>query len=138
MDRTLKCLISSSSEDLHIVEQISNFLIEEGIEPIRWDRGFKPGMTIFENLQNTISEVDFVIALIPSSESNSSKVLENVLFEMGMIIGMGKPLIPLVKNEPNVTLPTDIAGIMYLQYESTNIESSLHHIRNWIDRFLEI
>jgi len=138
MNKTLKCFISSSVEDLPVVNRLVDFLQSEGVESVRWDRGiFEPGMSIFENLQNTISEVDFVIALIPSQKDTRSRTRENVMFEMGLIIGMGKPLIPLIRKAPDVKFPSDMIGIMYLQYEPTHIETSFHYIKNWIARFLE-
>ncbi len=138
MNKTLKCFISSSVEELPTAKRIMDFLNSEGVQSVVWNKTiFEPGMTILENLQNTISEVDFVIALLPSQEGTTSRARENIMFEIGLIIGMGKPLLSLIKDDPKLRIPADMRGMMYLYYDPNEMDANYFHIKNWIDRFLK-
>lgn len=95
-------------------------------------------MTILENVQNAIAKVDFVILLLPSDNTQMGEVNANLLFEMGIIVGMAKPLLALVEKNSNTRLPSDLASIMYLNYEPQKIESSFRNIRNWAVHSLEV
>jgi len=131
MDRKLKCFISSSAEDLEHVHKIQEFLSQENIESLIWSDSVYPGMSVFEVLQDTLTKADFVIVIMPSTGRR-----ENVIFELGYIMGMGKPLLTIIKDEPEFNIPTDLAGIMYLRYKSDQIESIFHYLKNWISKSL--
>jgi len=130
----IRCFISSSPEDVDKAVKISEFLEKEGIDTITWQNSFFPGLTLVENLRNAVSKADFVVLLLPSNynEIQTEQNDANPLFEMGLIVGMGKPLLTLVKKNSYVQLPSDLASIMYLQYEPQKVESSFRNIKNWV------
>lgn len=129
--KKIKCFISSSAKDLEKVNKISDFLKEQGIEVITWKSAFFPGLTLVENLQNALAKVDIVIILLPSDTIQNEQANANLLFEIGLIVGMGKPLLTLVEKNSDIRLPTEMASILLLQYEPHKIESSFRNIRNW-------
>lgn len=137
IEKKTKGFISSSSEDIEKVNKLSHFLENEGIDTQTWQTSFYPGLTVLENLQNVVSKVDFVIFLLPSGTSQKDQLNSNLYFEMGLVSGSGKPFLMLVDKNSDAHLPTDLASIMYLKYESQNIESSFRNIRNWAVHSLE-
>ena len=138
LSKKTRCFISSSKEDLDKANKISEFLEAEGMEAATSKDLFFPGMTILENLQNVITKVEFVILLLPSNTTTrTEKPDANLLFEMGIIVGMGKPLLALVEKNSSVSLPSDLASIMFLKYEPQKIESIFRYIKNWAVHSLE-
>jgi len=130
--KKINCFISSSVEDLDIAKEISYHLQKEGIEAATWaNESFIVGMSVPENLQNVISNSDFVIFIVPSEKTERNSNRENLFFEMGIIVGMGKPLLTLVRADSKIHLPSDLSSMLYLRYDPTNKETSLKHIRNW-------
>ena len=126
----VNCYISSSSEDLPVARQISDFLSKDGIEVVTWNKTILHGMTALENTQSSILKADFVIAIIPPGGINSQH-RQNLFFELGIIVGMGKPLLTLVRADSHTDLPSDLSSIMYLKYEPNDLHQSLRYIRNW-------
>ena len=124
------CFISSSSEDLDKASKIEAFLEREGIEATTWKNSFFPGMTLVENLKGAISKADSVILMIPSNGSNA-KSREDMFLEIGVIVGMNKPLLTLAQKDNQVELPYNMSSSLYLHYEPNQIESSFRYIRNW-------
>jgi predicted nucleotide-binding protein len=117
INKKINCFISCSTEDLSVAREISDYLQNEGIEAATWDNTFLPGMTIFENLQNVIAKSDFVIFIIPADNTLKGASRENLFFEMGIIVGMGKPLLTLVNANTQPHLPSDLSSIQYLKFE---------------------
>ncbi len=136
--KKLQCFISSSSEDIEIAEKIKYFLESEEIQTIIWKDAFYSGMTIVENIRNTISNVDFVILIIPTFYNlQSPKTRENIFFEMGIITGIGKPLLTLVSEDATMHLPIDLSSIMYLKYDPRKIDLIFRNIRNWANHQIQ-
>ena len=117
---------------------IRDLLVNESIEVETPETGYLAGLTLSENLQNMFDRADFIIFLIPPDnfETNSNlKRPANIMFELGMALGLGKPLLPLV--EKGTKFPSELSGIMLLQYERDNLDEIFHYIKNWIYRFAE-
>jgi predicted nucleotide-binding protein len=127
-----KCFISSSSENLQTVLKLKSFLEDHSVVSTVWTEAFLPGLSILENLQNIVTNVDFVIVLYSSKENKLGFTShDNLLLEIGMIMAMGKPLLILAEKSSS-QFPTDFSGSMFLLYESNNIEPIFSHIDNWI------
>lgn len=101
-----------------------------------WKSLYFPGLTIVENLQNALAKVDFVILLILSDLAEDGKNVGNLYFEMGLIFGMGKPMLTLVEKGSTARLPAELTSIMHLNCDPNNLEASFPH-RNWAAHSLE-
>lgn len=64
------------------------------------------GTNIETSIMNVILSADFIIAIISSTS-------QNVLFEVGLAVGSGKPVFLLV--EENNALPFDLKGMTYIK-----------------------
>ena len=77
------------------------------------------GRHIFEKFEDE-TDVSFAIALLtPDDETNegSKRARQNVIFEMGYFLGkLGKGKVLLLK-KGNVEIPSDLHGIVYINYE---------------------
>ncbi len=99
MDRQLTCFISFSAEDKDDALQIQKFLEKENIVVENfYDSNFQLGISIFEDLQDSTSSVDFVIILVPPYSNSDTSQRDNIIFEIGYMLGMGVPLITLIKD----------------------------------------
>ena len=138
MDRQLTCFISFSTEDKDDALQIQKFLEKENIVVENfYDSNFQLGISIFEDLQDSTSSVDFVIILVPPYSNSDTSQRDNMIFEIGYMLGMGVPLITLIKDEPNQKLPTNLHDIMYLKYKSSEMVKNFDYIKKWISKYVE-
>lgn len=115
----MKCFISRVySLDVDVVNSVQNVLNKLKIdnmdiysESLQENSGEK-----FENLiEKVIRESDFVIGIL----SNNS---QNVLFEIGIAVGMKKPIFLLF--EENVNIPFCFKGMTYIRINK-NLENNL-------------
>lgn len=111
--------ISSSSEDLSTVIELSLLLDTFGINVIRWDQsGFSVGRTIIEAFESTLSQVDAAIVLLGDGSPPS-----NLMFELGMLQGKLGRTRTVVLSLENSILPSDVLGTIYLRYSKENIKA---------------
>ena len=76
--------------------------------------------------------VDHVVALIRGSDAVVADVTRqagNVMFELGVAHGQGKPLILLVRDDIDAELPSDLAGFQYLTYSPDNLRGLVDRLQ---------
>jgi predicted nucleotide-binding protein len=82
------------------------------------------GRTILEKLSDHADEAGFAVILLTADDFGRAKdatadnfrARQNVIFEMGLFIGLlGRRKVGAVY-EPSVELPSDLHGILYVQY----------------------
>jgi hypothetical protein len=70
--------------------------------------------------------VDEVLRLIRASDAviaDLTRLNPNVMFELGMAHGLGKPLVLLLSETTNSSLPSDLVGNQYLTYAPENLSA---------------
>jgi hypothetical protein len=75
---------------------------------------------------NSFRSVDFVVALLFSKKS-----LENVLFEIGLALGAGRPL--LIFADSDVHLPSDLAGLSVVRIGLSDLRNAIPHIQKFLE-----
>jgi hypothetical protein len=132
-ERKAALFIGSSSEGLEVARAIKHSLRDEA-EVTLWDEGvFAPGQGTLEALVNALDRFDFsILVLTPDDlvQVRESKVLtarDNVLFELGLFMGrLGRSRTFVVcSDDPNLKLPSDLAGVTVLRFESTRSDANL-------------
>jgi predicted nucleotide-binding protein len=113
------------------VERYSRFLRERGFSVvIPWDMQFQPGRPFLESLVDEISRTDLVLVLmggeLPGAASSTvahelGQARANVPLELGIAIGRGTPVI--LVSEPDVRIPSDLAGILSVRTSPTDLSS---------------
>ena len=103
--------------------RISRFLTQEcsGIEVIDWQLHFEPGTVLIGNLFDVADSVDYAIMVATkddiSSTVSSTNIFtprDNIIFEIGLFMGViGMKNVIIIKEE-GVSLPSDWGGILYL------------------------
>ncbi|MCB1906122.1 MAG: hypothetical protein KDH15_02035 [Rhodocyclaceae bacterium] len=79
--------------------------------------------------------VDHVVELIRGSDAviaDVSRQAGNVLFEIGVAHGLGKPLILLVSDDGDAELPSDLAGFPYLTYAPENLRGLVDRLQRTV------
>jgi len=118
--------LSSSSEQLSIAEALESNLADAGFEPTLWSReGHGASEYNLEALLREAWSSDFaVFVFVPDDQvvirgEAFSVVRDNVLFELGLFIGvLGRDRCLIVRGEEQaMRLPSDLAGLTTLKYD---------------------
>lgn len=128
-----KCFVSFSNENTQEATKIVKFLEGDGLQVATNQDTYVAGLSIREKLQSTIEKSDFVVFIVP----NNSDAQKYWLYEIGIIVGIGKPLLALVDKSVKTQLPSDLSSIMYLTYDPQNVEASFGTIRKWALYYLQ-
>ncbi len=116
--------IGSSTEGLDFA-RAARACLETDAEVTLWDEGaFALGQTFIEGLTEAVSRFDFALLvltpddLVQSRTSESFGPRDNVLFELGLFMGrLGRErTFILHRAEPELRLPSDLAGLSTAQY----------------------
>ncbi len=118
---TKRCFIITPFENSYTA--LYDFVISPAVEglgdkPIRLDRMAKPG-DVGEQIENGIRQADYVIVVLDGMRSN-------VLYELGLAHGIGKPTV-LMNQRGNLgteaeKVPFDLAQQQRLEYDSVDRE----------------
>ena len=138
MNRKTQCFISHSREDSGAARRIASFLSNtNNVEAITWaDAVFDPNVPVFEYFREIVSRSDFFIILIPSEHKTPQETLNNIMLELGYLYATDKPLLPLFEKGHRSFNPSDLGGILYLEYDPENIENIFHYLQNWTSRLI--
>lgn len=122
-NKSLRCYIASSPNSDS--RQIQDLLMREGIKSYE-----KPLMTYpttkFASIKDTIASSDFVFALI--SIENLSK---NILFEIGVAYGLGKPVLILIQGEGPI--PLELTNFVYIRSKA-DIDSIYFSLKQFLKK----
>ena len=105
----------------HLRDTIARTIREERAEPFFVDE-ILAGAAWVNEISIRIRTSDVVIADI-------TRLNPNVMFELGIAHGLGKPLILLLNEDADVDLPTDLVGYQYLTYTPGNLSSFVEKLR---------
>jgi predicted nucleotide-binding protein len=107
--------------------EISNTLQKLGLEPIILHEQASSNRTIIEKLEY-YKEVKYAIIIMSDDDLGGSKMTnefiprarQNVVFEMGYFFGvLGRKNVVCILNNSKIERPSDIDGIVYLDYNNT-------------------
>lgn len=114
-------LLPVDASMLHLRDTIARTIREERAEPFFVDE-ILAGAAWVNEISIRIRTSDVVIADI-------TRLNPNVMFELGIAHGLGKPLILLLNEDADVDLPTDLVGYQYLTYTPGNLSSFVEKLR---------
>jgi predicted nucleotide-binding protein len=105
---------------------VARFLERLDLDVIILHERASVGDTIIEKFERESSGVGFAVVLLTaddlgsakeSSTGLSSRARQNVVFELGFFVAaLGRSKVVALR-EPNVEIPSDLAGVMYIAYE---------------------
>jgi predicted nucleotide-binding protein len=132
-EKPVRVTVSGHGRDEIAKTSLEVFLHEIGLEPIVLHRQADEGMTIIEKFEKH-SDVGYVFILLtpdevayPTSEEASAdeqrhkeaRARPNVIFEFGYFVGkLGRSRVCCLYTG-NVTLPSDVSGMIYKCYEKS-------------------
>ena len=114
-------------------EELENILYRWNLKPVVSMKEVAGGNSILENLFDHIQQCAFGIVLLTPDDSAYSKqegegytqdrARQNVILEMGMILGlMGKSKVMILR-KTNTEVPSDMHGIIYTPYKDNVTEA---------------
>jgi predicted nucleotide-binding protein len=114
--------------DGELKQATARLVAQLGLEPVILHEQSNRGQTIIEKLSTHAQESGFAIVLLTADDIGGAKGTEhsflqkrarqNVIFEMGLFLGLlGRGKVCAVY-ESGVEIPSDLSGVVYVEYDS--------------------
>jgi predicted nucleotide-binding protein len=109
-------------------QTVARFIVHLGLTPIILHEEPNKGRTLIEKVLDHSEDVNFAIALLTSDDVGYSKknkkqenrARQNVIFEMGLFIGiLGRQKVAALLEE-KVKPPSDFDGVAYIPFDNTD------------------
>ena len=112
--------------------EVQRFIEKDlGIETMELAQEVDGGQTIIEKLENRSDDCDSAVIVMSgddADENGKPKVRENVMHEIGFFHGkFGRSRVILV-HEDGVSVPTNLAGIVYTPYPKDKVSAAFHKL----------
>jgi predicted nucleotide-binding protein len=118
-----------------IKNQLEIFLNEIGLEAIVLHRKPDEGMTIIEKFEKHSKDASYAFILLTpddicySAKKKEMRARQNVIFEFGYFVGkLGRDRVCCIYKE-NISLPTDVLGMLYKNIQNKIEEKSLEILK---------
>jgi hypoxanthine phosphoribosyltransferase len=145
--KKIKIIILSSSEALDVAEAIQRSLLDKDNKyscRLWIDNIFELSTTSLDSLQSIKRDVDFSVVILSPDDSVVSRGLktdaprDNVIFELGLCIGLLGLERTIIVNYPDVKLPTDIKGLTTCRVKpNPDVNISARFVVSDIGRFID-
>lgn len=116
-------------QDNEAKERVARFIEKFDLEPIILHEQANEGTTIIEKFEKHSADVGFAVILLTADDKGFAKnnpdnsfyrARQNVILELGYFIGkLGRSRVCALC-EPNVEIPSDINGLLYIPYDEKN------------------
>jgi nucleoside 2-deoxyribosyltransferase len=120
-------LPSQGNASLDLATQIGDVLKQQGIEAMRPD-DISTANPVVEQVQASIRRADLVVADLTGRNPN-------VLFEVGMALGLNKPIL-LLSQSPSEDMPIDLAAHQVARYRPDDVATVRRYVEFWLRDFL--
>lgn len=138
-DKTNKKIFIVHGHDHTALEQLELLLRKVDLEPYILQKAGEISKTIIEALENKIIDesVCGIVLLTPDDEGRKNgeeklkpRARQNVIFEMGIILGaLGRERTIILKKE-DIEIPSDLSGILYIPYKEHIKECGLKMLKH--------
>ena len=113
--KPLKCLVLLPSNRgvetaYHLSRTVNEVLLMNGVSAISFEDRVATGALWVDGVLASLREADFIIADVTNRNPN-------VLFELGIAHGLGKPFVLLVSANSEGDMPSDLLGYQYITYD---------------------
>ena len=96
-----------------------------GLRPVILDEQERLGKTIIEKLEEHAYKTWYAVVLLTGDDEGRLKgtgdlrlrVRQNVILELGLFIGAIKRSRVAILHEPDVELPSDIGGLLFIEFD---------------------
>jgi hypothetical protein len=105
----------AAGSDVDLSALISD-LRRRGTDPYVLSDVAELGADVLQSVSQAIARADLVLLVV-----GAGAVSSNVMFEAGIAVGMGKPLV--VVADPNVKLPYDLTGVLTVHARHDDLEA---------------
>ena len=115
--RQAKCLLLFDMGAQRLRDIVQRVLRQNSIEPVSLESEQTPGAAFVDQLFGLLRSSDFVIGDI--SRKNA-----NVIFELGVAHGLGKPIVLLLSAKSDAAgIPSDLMGYQFLSYDPSDFST---------------
>lgn len=106
-------------------DELARIIEELGLEPLILEEQANSGMTLIEKIENHSNDVNYAFVLLTpedvgslTGEDLNQRARQNVIFELGYLMGkLGRDRVTCL-HTGKIELPTDIQGIAYMPFHS--------------------
>lgn len=130
---TNQVFISHSSRDRPAVEIVRLQLQAAGVEPYMYEYDLRPGELLVAKLTDAIATSSAVVVLLTAESASSQSVHQ----EIGIALGLKKPVIPLVEAGVGQKELALLNGVEFVVFNSAKPEEALTAMVNQVRRVLE-
>ncbi len=130
---TGQIFISHSSRDPLAVETVRLQLLAAGVTPYMYEYDHQPGAVLVDKLRAAIATSDAVVVLLTAAGAGS----ETVHQEIGIALGLLKPVIPLVEAGVGAKELALLNGLEYVLFDPQSPQAALAAMTNQVQRLLE-
>ncbi|MHB1940605.1 MAG: toll/interleukin-1 receptor domain-containing protein [Candidatus Dormibacteria bacterium] len=129
---TGQIFISHSSRDPLAVETVRLQLLAAGVTPYMYEYDHRPGAVLVDKLRAAIAASDAVVVLLTAAGAGS----ETVHQEIGISLGLRKPVIPLVEAGVGAKELALLNGLEYVLFDPQSPQAALAAMTNQVQRLL--
>lgn len=126
----LKCLVllPRAEQGESVREVIFDVLRKNGIMPISFEERIQAGALWVDGILTSLRASDFLIADVTGRNPN-------VLFELGIAHGLGKPFLLVVSDQSDSDMPSDLLGYQFIAYDAVASHGT-SRFRDKLERFV--
>jgi nucleoside 2-deoxyribosyltransferase len=111
------------TDSFDLAKQIREVLESQGIESVL-ATDFGAGGTLTDQIQGAIRKAEIIVADLTGTNPN-------VLFEVGMALGLRKPVL-LLSQEPVKDVPFDLHAHQVAMYQPENMGAGRRYVELWL------
>lgn len=123
-DKEFHCFVCYASENRKTVEEIVGNLEKEGVKCNFYERDFKPGTVILDNINGAIRKSMHMLVILSNDIENRGYCKHEIRQALTEKINENYSIIP-IKIEP-CKIPDDLRHIIYIDAEN-EVKSNMHH-----------
>ncbi len=132
MAMSVQIFISHSSADRLEVEALRAQVLDVGVTPYLFEHDPQPGQILGDKLRRAISASDAMIVLLTTSGAASEAVHQ----EIGIALGLGKLVIPMVEQGVPPQSLALLSGLEYVPFDRNAPAEALRLLTDVLRRFV--
>jgi|CZKV01.1.fsa_nt_gi hypothetical protein len=139
---TKTIFVGSSKEKKHLAQDVCNALTARGFTPLPWWTSFPPGQYTFHRILELCHMVDGAVFIFANDDKGWYRddavtvPRDNVILEYGVFTAILDPKRCLIVREQESKMPTDLNGLCWQEFQTTDELTSKKIVEHLESEFL--